>query len=397
MEALLVLIALVAIFGVAVYPAMRRRRLRQGGSPGLTQGPDPTAGYGFVPSEQLDVRLPGPDRELVEALEETQRTQDWQPVARLLAFTGDEYELRWQRVQSIAGAAAMELARSRAHGSAVEAPQEAVSFSKEQPAAQVRDARWLREWRAQQPRDHGGAQVYAQFLVFQALAESGSDSGSDAGSGSGSRQIILEEARKVAHDAAELAPADPTPHLTELVIARHLGYRAADFEALWATVRRLAPDHMGAHLAALPYWSSKGSGSDEQVDTFARTAAAQAPEGSLLPALPLFAIYDHLPDVNMVRSLYRSEEISKAIEAAEYAVDQVEDDHPVRPHVLHLLVWFLVRAERYGEAMEALAAVDGHVGAIPWVDEGDPAAAYTAYRALAVAGWEATGGAHAPH
>ncbi|MBO8194135.1 hypothetical protein ITI46_21085 [Streptomyces oryzae] len=405
MEALLVLIALVAIFGVAVYPAMRRRRgqhgLRQEAVRGLTRGPDPTAGYGFVPSDQLDVRLPGPDRELVEALEEAQRTQDWQPVARLLAFTGDEYELRWQRVQSLAGAAAMELARSRAQGAAAggEGPPDVVSFSKEAPAAQaahagqVRDARWLREWRAQQPRDHGGAQVYAQFLVFQALT----DSGSGSGSGLGDHRIILEEARNVAHDAAKLAPADPTPYLTELIIARHLGLREADFESLWDSVRRLAPDHMGAHLAALSYWSAKGAGSKEQADTFARTAAAGAPEGTLLPALPLFATYDHLPEVNMVRGLYQSEEVVKAIEAAEYAVDQVEDDHPVRPHVLHLLVWFLVRAERYGEAMEALAAVDGHVGAVPWVDEGDPAASYTAYRALAVAGWEATGGARAAH
>jgi hypothetical protein len=154
---------------------------------------------------------------------------------------------------------------------------------------------------------------------------------------------------------------------------------------------------MGAHLAALPYWSAKWAGSKEQADAFARTAASHAPEGTLLPALPLFAAYEHLPEVNLVRGLYESEEITKAIEAAEFAVDQVEDDHPVRPHILHLLVWFLVRAERYAEALEALAAVDGHVGAIPWADEGDPAAAYTAYRALAVAGYEATGGARAPH
>ena len=30
-------------------------------------------------------------------------SQDWQPVARLLALTGDEWELRWQRVQSLGG------------------------------------------------------------------------------------------------------------------------------------------------------------------------------------------------------------------------------------------------------------------------------------------------------
>ncbi len=197
MEALLLLLALAAVFGVVVYPAMRRRKLRQDGARGLAQAVDPTAGYGFVPSDALDVRLPGPDRELVEALEEAQRTQDWQPVAHLLAFTGDEYELRWQRVQSLAGAAAMELARSREHGAAAGADtgSAGVSFSKE-PAAGLPDARWLREWRAQQPRDHGGAQVYAQFLVFQALAESDPDS----------RRIIIWRRRATSHATPRSSP-----------------------------------------------------------------------------------------------------------------------------------------------------------------------------------------------
>lgn len=385
MEALLVLIALTAIFGVLVGPAIRRRRHRLQGAQGVSRAVDPGAGYGFVPTEQLDVRLPGPDHEFAEAVEETQRTQDWQPVARLLALTGDEWEQRWQRVQSTAGAAAMELAHARQLG-APDSPADAkgasgggISFSKE-PG--LRDARWLREWRTQQPADPGGAQVYAQFLVWQAVSDPSS----------ADHRIILEEARTVCEEAARLAPDDPTPHITELFIARHLSYRRADFEELWARLRRKAPNHMGAHMAALPYWSEKGCGSREEADAFAQTAAAHAPEGTLLPALPLFAAYEHLPEVNVVRGLYQSAEIEKAVEAAEYAVDQVEAGHPVRPHVLHLLVCFLVRAERYGEAMEALRVVDGFVGAIPWADSGDPAAQYSAYRALAVAGWEATGG-----
>lgn len=388
MEALLVMIALTAIFGVLIAPALRRRRQRQQGASGVVRAVDPTAGYGFVPSEQLDVRLPGPDHELTEALEETQRTQDWQPVARLLAFTGDEWELRWQRVQSLAGAAAMEVAQARALG-APETPGKgkdgtgsAVSFSKD-PG--VRDARWLREWRMQQPSDPGGAEVFAQFLVWQAVADPSS----------ADHRIILEEARTVCEEAARLAPEDPVPHITELFVARRLSYRRADFEELWARLRRKAPHHMGAHLAALPYWSEKGCGSRAEADAFAQSAAAEAPEGTLLPALPLFAVYEHLPEVNVVRGLYQSAEIEKAVEAAEFAVDQVEGDHPVRPHVLHLLVCFLVRAERYAEAMEALRVVDGYVGAMPWVDSGDPASHYAAYRALAVAGWEATGGERA--
>lgn len=383
MEALLVLVALTAVFGVLILPAMRRRRQRLEGAQGFARALDAGAGYGFVPAEQLDVRLPGPDSEFVEALEETQRTQDWQPVARLLALTGDEWELRWQRVQSMAGAAAMELARARELGPA-QAPSGSeasggVSFSKE---AGLRDARWLREWRTQQPGDAGGAEVYAQFLVWQAVADPSS----------ADHRIILEEARAVCREAAGLAPEDPTPYITELFVARHLSYRRADFEELWATLRRKAPHHMGAHLAALPYWSEKGCGSRVEADAFAQTAAAQAPEGTLLPALPLFAVYEHLPEVNVVRGLYQSEEVVKAVEAAEYAVDQVEAGHPVQPHVLHLLVCFLVRAERFGEAMEALRVVDGYVGAVPWADSGDPAAQYAAYRALAVAGWEASGG-----
>lgn len=389
MEVLLVLIALTAVFGVLIAPAMHRRRQRLRGAQGLSRAVDPGAGHGFVPTDQLDVRLPGPDHEFTEALAETQQTQDWQPVARLLAFTGDEWELRWQRVQSMAGAAAMELAQARALG-APESPAAGkggpglggVSFSKE-PG--LRDARWLREWRSDQPRDPGGAQVYAQFLVWQALADPSS----------ADHRIILEEARTVCEEAARLAPDDPTPHITELFIARHLAYRHADFEELWATLRRKAPDHMGAHLAALPYWSEKCCGSRAEADAFAQTAAAHAPEGTLLPALPLFAVYEHLPEVNVVRGLYQSAEIEKAVEAAEYAVDQVEADHPVRPHILHMLVCFLVRAERYSEAIEALRVVDGYVGAMPWADSGDPAGHYSAYRALAVAGWEATGGERA--
>ncbi len=385
MEALLVLVALTAIFGVLVAPAIRRRRQRLEGAQGYARALDPGGGYGFVPAEHLDVRLPGPDEELVEALEETQRTQDWQPVARMLALTGDEWELRWQRVQSLAGAAAMELARARELG-VPDAPagdaSGGVSFRKD---AAARDARWLREWRTQQADDAGGAEVYAQFLVWQALTDPSSTD----------HRIILEEARTVCEEAVRLAPADPTPHITELFIARRLSYRRADFEELWATVRRKAPHHMGAHLAALPYWSEKGCGSRAEADAFAQAAAAQAPEGTLLPALPLFAVYEHLPEVNVVRGLYQSEEVEKAVEAAEYAVDQVEDRHPVRAHVLHMLVCFLVRAERYGEAMEALRVVDGYVGAMPWADSGDPAQHYAAYRALAVAGWEASGGAHA--
>ncbi|HEX5566269.1 MAG TPA: hypothetical protein VFY14_04930 [Streptomyces sp.] len=393
MEALLFLIAITAVVGVLVVPAVRRRRALADaeGLPARAADPDR---YGLVPPDRLDVRLPGPDRELIEALEEVQRTQDWQPAARLLALTGDDWELRWQRVQSLAGAAAVELARSRtapAPGPDVPARPSGPSLTKGaaeaaagSPAGRARqgDGRWLRDWRSSSPREAGGAQVYAQFLVWQALGDTGS----------ADRRIILEEARTIAREAARLAPADPVPHIVELFAARALGVRRAEFEALWEEVRRRAPHHMGAHLVALPYWSARNQGSKEDAYAFAQGAAGSAPQGSLLPALPLFAVYDHLPEANMVRGLYQSAVVEQAIAGAQYALHHAPAGHPVAPHVRHLLLCFLVRAERYAEAMEQVRAVDGYVGAVPWVDGGDPAAEYAAYRALAVAGYESLGG-----
>jgi hypothetical protein len=51
--------------------------------------------------------------------------------------------------------------------------------------------------------------------------------------------------------------------------------------------------------------------------------------------------------------------------------------------------------ERWSEAMHQFVHVDGHVGALPWTQNPDPAAEYTVYRALAVAGYEANGGSPA--
>ncbi|MDT0308078.1 hypothetical protein RM780_14050 [Streptomyces sp. DSM 44917] len=391
MDALLLLMCLLALLWLVVLPLMRRRRERAAferaasaaeaqAARGEPEGPrgaegvrlgkegDPAAAStGLTPVDQLDVRLPGPDPELVAALEEAQRTQDWHPAGRLLALT-DDSELRWQRVQSLAGAAAVELARWRASA--------ARTGGAEAAGPGDRDAGWLRRWRGEEPKDPGGAQVYAQFLVWQAMADPGS----------ADHRIILEEARTVCAEAARLAPQDPVPHITELFIARGLSYRRADFDALWAAVTERDPDHMGAHLAALPYLSAKWHGSRAEADAFATAAAATAREGSLLPALPLFAVYDHLPDVQLSASLYTGAVVSDAIEAARFAVGNVRPGHPVEPHVRHLLLCFLVRAERYAEAAEQVRAIDGYVGAIPWVDGEDPAKEYAAYRALAIAG-----------
>lgn len=360
MELLFALIAISMIAWVAV-PLLRRARGGREVLQSNTRAVDPAGGYGFVPVDQLDVRLPGPDPQLAEALQEVQQDQDWQAASRLLALTDDEWELRWQRVQTLAGAAAFELAQAPGEGGA-----------------------WLRTWRAEKPKDVGGAEVHAEFLVRQAWM---------AGSAAADFPVILEEAKKVCAEAAMLAPGSPMPYIVELAIARGAHYREADFEELWHTVEQRAGDHMGAHLAALQYACEKWHGSREAAYDFAHRAAASAGPGTLLPALPLFAVWEHLPEANLVRGLYEGEVVTQAIEGAQYAVHHAAADHPMLPHVRHLLACFLVRAERYEEALEQMRHVDGYVGALPWSLSEQPAAEYAAYRALAVAGYEGGRGA----
>ncbi|MET9482720.1 hypothetical protein [Streptomyces sp. NPDC006638] len=351
----------IGLLVLAFSPYLRRRR---GGprlvAPGSPDAADPAA-YGFVRQEELDIRLPGPDEELLDVLDVVQATQDWRPASRLLAATPKEGELRWQRVQAFAGAASLEL--------------------RERPGV---GGTWLRAWRSEAPKDAGAAAVYAEFLVQQAWRTSTV--------GADDFRIILEEARTLCGEAALLAPGDPVPYIVELSVARGLGYPHERFDQVWAKVIDRAPAHMGAHLAALRYWSEAWHGSREEADHFATTAAARAPQGSLLAALPLFAVYEHLPEVNLVQGFYRSAVVRKALEGALFAVHAARHDDPMLSHVRHLLVLFLVRSERWSEAMNQLVGVDGHVGALPWTHTADPAAEYTVYRALAVAGFEANGG-----
>ncbi|MFE9258948.1 hypothetical protein [Streptomyces sp. NPDC006879] len=364
MEILWFLLAMGMLMAVLL-PYLRRRR---GGvrlvSPGSPDAADPAA-YGFVRQELLDVRVPGPDQDLMDVLGAVQRSQDWRAASQLLAGTPKEGEVRWQRVQAFAGAASLELAQQPGTG-----------------------AQWLRAWRLEAPKDAGGAQVHAEFLVHQAWRSSG-------GVGSDDHRIILEEARTACGEAALLAPGDPVPYITELAVARGLAYPEQQFDLLWAKVIDRAPHHMGAHLAALHYWCEKWHGSRDKADAFTHAAAARAPRGSLLAALPLFAVYEHLPEVNLVRGFYQSAVVTRAVEGALYAVHSARAEDPMLAHVRHLLVFFLVRCERWAQAMEQLRHVDGCVGALPWSQNPDPAAEYAVYRALAVAGYEANGGSPA--
>ncbi|MDR3081188.1 MAG: hypothetical protein LBV60_09730, partial [Streptomyces sp.] len=86
MEILWVLMALALLSAVLLPVLMRRRAGIQRVAPGSPDAADP-ANYGFVREEELDLRMPGPDQDLLDVLDLVQRTQDYRAACQLLAGT----------------------------------------------------------------------------------------------------------------------------------------------------------------------------------------------------------------------------------------------------------------------------------------------------------------------
>src|SRR4051812_6347443 len=164
-------------------PALRRRRgMIEQVPPEHPDAADP-ADYGFVRQEELDIRMPGPDQDLLDVLDLVQRTQDYRAAAQLLAGTDTEGELRWQRVQAFAGAAALEL-------------QQRPGGVHETPGGQ-----WLRVWRLEHPKGAGGAAGDAGVL--------GEEAGGTSTRGGGGVRVILGGGRGGWGQAGLVPPREP--------------------------------------------------------------------------------------------------------------------------------------------------------------------------------------------
>nr|WTB34490.1 hypothetical protein OG781_37810 [Streptomyces sp. NBC_00830] len=303
--------------------------------------------YGLVPDEHLDTRLPGPDPELVKALEAAS-AGDWAPASDLLAASDPEW--RWIRLTVLASAAA-------------------------------EDDSWVRAWRAARPGDAAAVLVGAESLVALAWKLRGNRGANDT-----TREQfenfhrMLAQASGALAEAARLAPADPCPYIAMIRVALGEGWAHEHMHALWREVVIRAPHHVGAHSAALQYWCAKWRGSDEQMHAFAESAVGQAPAGSLLPVLRLIALFEELNGEQISHPRYQSAEATAAIDALFADIGMAPPGHPWLPAARHLLVWFLRAQRRTVEAAEQLRLVDGFIGALPWRYYLDPVAFYGSVR-----------------
>jgi hypothetical protein len=155
---------------------------------------------------------------------------------------------------------------------------------------------------------------------------------------------------------------------------------------VWSDLTNRDPYHYEAHRSALQYWCAKWHGSRELAFDFAERAAAAAPPGALLRALPLLAWWEHRPKGGTPGEAYRTPEVRAMVDATLADAAAAPPRHPYLADVRHLLAYILMMQDRPEQALEQFRHVDGFVGAIPWVNTGTPVETYCELRDLAIRG-----------
>ncbi|MCZ4100417.1 hypothetical protein C8250_026720 [Streptomyces sp. So13.3] len=342
-------VALLVFLVLGLSPRLRRQYHRFMTRRAVSRPPEP----GLVPKDQQDTTRPGPDPVLDVALA-AGRAGDWQPAAQLLADTGDDWDLRAYRAERLGKLAAW-------------------------------DNTSLKAWQAERPDDPTAALVEAHGLVDLAWKRRGGHYAryTSAQEFQGFFDL-LTRARAAAFRAVQLAPEDPCARMPELWVGIGFGYSHHDFHLMWTEVDKRAPHHFLAHSSVLQYLCAKWCGSGELANRFAADAAAGAPLGSLLQALPLISWYEHGGLQGVKRAGYRAPYLLARVDALLADVAAARADHPQLPEARHLLAFFLYQQGRFQESAEQFRLVDGWIDALPWRYQVDPAEFFVATRNKAI-------------
>ncbi|MEU1541314.1 hypothetical protein ABZ461_25015 [Actinacidiphila glaucinigra] len=242
-------------------------------------------------------------------------------------------------------------------------------------------ATWAREWQLAEPGSSDAAALLASATVFRAVAG----------------KEKPEQAREACLAAAALTPADPTPWLCLLILARHTGSDDEQIRAFDQVRGRHRSHHHGHHLmtaclAERPQAAADG-GAFHEVYEFVDWAVGEAPAGSPLAVLPVVA-HAELYRVQASAGTLPADPAAsghwdgwRARQALKRGFDwwlEFDGDGHDHPR-LHLDLNFLVHAQflqgRTAEAAALFNRIGVHATRIPWAyPDRDPKKAFRAAR-----------------
>ncbi|MGW3207223.1 hypothetical protein [Streptomyces sp. NPDC001135] len=318
----------------------------------------PVLGARRTHSDQSGDTAPDGSATLDDALDDTELcaaraalAQGRRQAARsLLLHTGDDWDRRGHRLTVLA----------------------------QEPCAVARAGDWLHA----EPGSADAAALYALAQVRRALRG----------------EEDPDRAREACAEAAALAPADPTPWLGLLQLARTLG---PEHEVLgvFAELRRRHAEHHHAHHLLLARLAERPSGGraaeDHEVYDFAELAAAEAPADSPLAVLPVVALAERyrvlvaagLAPADPAACGHWSGPRARRILRAgfDWWLEWEHDEHPRRHIDLNHLAFALSCAGRPAEAAALFQRIGRHATPAPWsLVHSDPLAAFRTARARAL-------------
>ena len=243
-------------------------------------------------------------------------------------------------------------------------------------------AAWAQEWQLAEPESPDAAALAASASVFRAAAGKQSP----------------EAARDACMRAARMTPADPTPWLNLLILARRTGTDDEQVRAFDQVRGRHRGHHHGHHLMTQCLAERQKTDGDDpfhEVYEFAEWAAGEAGAGSPLAALPLVALVERfrvlaeagaLPPNPTGLPYWTSSRARTSVRAAfDWWLDWDGGHHPRLPLDLNYLAFGKFHSGDTVEAAALFNRIGSQVTRIPWAyPDRDPKKAFRTARNYAL-------------
>jgi hypothetical protein len=251
----------------------------------------------------------------------------------------------------------------------------------------VRRVAWVDTWMAAEPDNPDALTVRGHAEIIRGwLAREGTWAGQSTDAEYWSFVRTVRDPEDLCRSAAELALADPTPWASLLLLARTQREASDELWRRWRELRTRDPYHREGTHHAFQYLCARWHGSHGEMFDFVYRVVDEAPYGSPLAVLPLYAHAEYYAYVTRGDERAREEHAEHwqrpQIQAdIDHALDRWLGSRPqpsARAIVDHnYLAHALVEAGRWREAAEHFIAIGPYATELPWrYTDDDPAGAF---------------------